>query len=222
MERIFAGEVYDVLPQPNGIVFSYCKEKGEKHILVSYKMLSFENNRMTDVAKNIYLLSKFGSNYRNITEGFENHITARSIVFSNGKVFALYDNGKAALFGSDGERIWDGVMLYRGNPPSDIAFFKGAIWASFAENDVLLRYNMVTMKPELRIGGKVSPFKNPRDIFVIENNAIISNPDINKLLRVNLNNFEVFDYKTFSEPIYSYTKVKDSEFVVMQSGLYKI
>jgi len=95
MKRVFEGEVYDIIPQPNGIVFSYCKEKSDEHILVSYKMYSLENNKTTDVAKNIYLLSKFGSNYRSVTEGFLNHVTVRSVIFPNGKVFTLERDGKA-------------------------------------------------------------------------------------------------------------------------------
>jgi len=39
MERIFAGEVYDIVPQPNSIIFSYCKEKKDNCVVVGYKML---------------------------------------------------------------------------------------------------------------------------------------------------------------------------------------
>ena len=222
MKRLFEGEVYDTLPQPSGVVFSYCKDKEDELIRVSYKMLSLENDKMTDVAKNIYLLSKFGSNYRNIIDRFENHITTRTIAFSNGKVFALKDNGMAYLFSAEGDIIWEGIMLYRGNPPSDIAFHKGAIWATFSQANVMIKYNMVNMKPEIRIGGSRTPFSNPKEIFLMDDYAIVSNPNINKLLRVNLNNYEVSDYKTFSEPVYSYTKIRDSEFVVMKSGLYQL
>lgn len=221
MERIFEGEIYDLLPQPNGIVFSYCKDKDSDHILVSYKMLSLDTGKTTDVAKNIYQLSKFGSNYRNIAANFENHITVRSIVHANGMVFVTERDGKAFLFGNDGAVLWQGSMLYRGHSPTDIAFHKNSIWACY-ENNVLLRFNIINMRMELRIGGAKSPFSNPKDLFMEENSLIVSNPNSNKLIRVNLLTFDTSCYKEFTESVYGYVRVKDNEFVLMETGLYKL
>lgn len=220
MKRIFAGEVYDVLPQPNGIVFSYCKEKADDKILVSYKMYSLETDKTTDVAKNIYLLSKFGSNYRAITSDFENHVTVKSVIFPNGKVFTLERDGKASLFGNDGDVLWQGFMKYRGNPPSDISFYKNSLWCCYSESNTLLRYNILNMRKELRIGGAVSPFASPSDIFINGENAVLSNPATNKLVKVNLETFDTSDYKEFSESVYSYLTVKDTSFVLLDSGVY--
>jgi len=222
MERIFEGEIYDIIPQPNGIVFSYCKDKSSDHILVSYKMLSLDTEKITDVAKNIYQLSKFGSNYRNIVSNFENHITVRSIVHTNGMVFVTERNGKAMLFGNDGTVLWEGSMLYRGNPPTDIAFHKNSIWSCYADSNVLLRFNIINIREELRIGGAKSPFDSPKSLFMEENSVIVSNPASNKLIRVNLLNFDVEVYKEFTEAVYGYVRVRDNEFVLMESGLYKL
>ncbi|MBR4073762.1 MAG: hypothetical protein IKK24_07450 [Clostridia bacterium] len=222
MERIFGGEIYDIIPQLNGIVFSYCKDKDDEHILVSYKMLSLDTGRITDVAKNIYQLSKFGSNYRTITTYFENHIAVRSIVHPNGKVFVCDRDGRAILFGNDGEPLWEGSLIYRGRAPSDIAFNKNSIWCCYSETNLMLRFNILTMREELRIGGAKSPFSSPKSLFVQEDIATVSNPESNKLIKVNLSNYEVEDYKEFTESVYAYIKVKDKEFVVMESGLYTL
>ena len=220
MKRIFAGEVYDIIPQPSGIVFSYCKEKSDDQVLVSYKMYSFETDKTTDVAKNIYLLSKYGSNYRLVTADFENHITVKSVVLPNGKLFTVETDGKATLFGTGGEILWQGIMTYRGNPPSDIAFCKNSLWCCYSEANAILRYNILTMRFELRIGGAKSPFYSPKDIFVSDEIAVLSNPPANRLVKVNLESFEAEDYKEFTESVYSYAKVKDTEFVVLDSGIY--
>ena len=63
MNTVFSGEVYEVVPTPTGIVFSYCKDKTKENIIIGYKMITFETGIMVDIAKNVYLLSKFGSNY---------------------------------------------------------------------------------------------------------------------------------------------------------------
>lgn len=220
MKRIFAGEVYDIIPQPNGIVFSYCKEKSDEHILVSYKMFSLETNKTTDVAKNIYLLSKFGSNYRAVTENFSNYVTVRSVIFPNGKVFTIERDGSATLFGEDGNSVWQGLMRYRGNAPTDISFHKNSLWCVYGEANAIIRYNILNMREEIRIGGSVSPFSKPCDIFVRDDSAVVSNADSNKIVKLDLNNFEVTDYKEFTEPVYAYTGVKDTEFLIMESGIY--
>ena len=222
MKRIFAGEIYDIIPQNNGVVFSYCKDKDDEHILVSYKMISLENDRITDVAKNIYQLSKFGSNYRAIVPYFENHITVRSIVHTNGKVFVVDRDGRAILFGNDGEPIWEGSMLYRGNAPSDIAFNRNSTWCCYSETNVMLRFNILTMREDLRIGGTKTPFANPKHLFVQNDIATVSNPDSNKLINVNLLNYETVQFKEFTESVFAYVKIKDTEFVAMESGLYTL
>lgn len=220
MKRIFAGEVYDIISQPNGVVFSYCKEKSDDQILVSYKMYSLETDKTTDVAKNIYLLSKFGSNYRAITSCFENHITVKSVIFPNGKIFTLERDGIAKLFSEEGEILWQGSLIYRGKSPSDISFYKNALWCCYSDANAILRYNILTMREELRIGGAVSPFVNPCDIFVNGENAVLSTPTTNKLVKVNLETFEAQDYKEFTESVYSFVKVKDTSFVLLDSGVY--
>ena len=98
MKKIFSGKVFDVLPLSDGIIFSYCKDVIDENTIVSYKMISFENGHFTDVARNIYLLTKFGNNYKATAMFCGNYITAKSIVLPNSKVFLLEDNGSAALW----------------------------------------------------------------------------------------------------------------------------
>ena len=43
MEKIFEGEVCELLPLSNGLIFSYCRERvDESQADISYKMISFE------------------------------------------------------------------------------------------------------------------------------------------------------------------------------------
>lgn len=220
MKKIFDGEVYEVVPQSSGVVFSYCKGVIDEQVLVSYKMLSVDTGVMTDVAKNIYLLSKFGSNYRSAVTQVTNYITAKSLVLPSGSVFICTDSGLASLVDNSGAAVWTGELKYRGMAPSDIAIYKNALWACYSESGVLLRFNINTMREELRIGGTRSPFDRPRDIFIDGDIAVVTNMGSQKLLKVDLNSYTVSDYKEFGEPIYSYVKVKNYEFVLMESGLY--
>ncbi len=222
MKQIFAGEVYEVLPLTNGILFSYCKEIVDDNVIVAYKMISFDTGRFTDVAKNIYLITKFGNNYKSVITNCDNYITVKSLVLPNGKVFLLSTDGSAQLVDNDATPVWKGNLIYRSHTPSDILLHNNALWASYADCNAILRYNLATMREELRIGGAKSPFDKPKAMFLEGDNAMISNLGSKKLLQVNLNNYSLMEYEQFEEPLYQYVKVADNRFAVLESGLYLI
>ena len=51
MEKVFSGEIYEILPLSNGIIFSYCKDYVDGGVMVAYKMASLDTGRVTDVTK---------------------------------------------------------------------------------------------------------------------------------------------------------------------------
>lgn len=222
MKKVFSGEVYEVLPISNGVIFSYCKDVVDQNTVVAYKMITFDNGRFTDIAKNIYLLTKFGNNYKAVAAICDNYITAKSIVLPNSKVFLLSADGEARLLGADALPVWTGELKYRGYNATDIALYKNALWASFADCNVLLRYNLTAMREELRIGGNKSPFDKPSGLFVDGDTVMVSNIGSSKLIEVNLNTYSVFDYEEFSEPVRQYVKVGENRFAVLDSGLYLV
>ena len=222
MKKVFSGEVYEVLPISGGIIFSYCKDVIEENTLVSYKMITFDNGRFTDIAKNIYLLTKFGNNYKAVAAVCGNYITAKSIVLPNSKVFLLSEDGEAMLLGADAVPVWTGELKYRGGVATDIALYKNALWASFADCNVLLRYNLTSMREELRIGGNKSPFDKPSGLFIDGDTVMVSNAGSSKLIEVNLNTYSVCEYEEFSEPVRQYVRVGENRFAVLDSGLYLI
>lgn len=222
MKKVFSGEVYEVLPISNGIIFSYCKDVIEENTLVSYKMITFDNGRFTDIAKNIYLLTKFGNNYKAVAALCGNYITTKSIVLPGSKVFLLSEDGTAQLLGADAAPVWTGELKYRGGAATDIALYKNALWASFADCNVLLRYNLTAMREELRIGGNKSPFDKPSGLFIDGDTVMVSNVGSSKLIEVNLNTYSVFEYEEFSEPVRQYVRVGENRFAVLDSGLYLI
>ena len=222
MKQIHSGEIYEILPITNGIIFSYKKDDVNNKVIVAYKMISFTGGQYTDIAKNIYLLTKFGSNYKSVTEHFENYITVKSLLLPNGKVFLLYPDGKAKLLDLDASEIWSGDLLYRGAAPTDIKLHNNALWATYAQHNVLVKFNLNTMRAEIRLGNKKGPFNSPKDIFIEGDCAFISNSGSNKLIQVNLNTYDVLDYENFEEPVYQYLCVDDNKIVILESGLYLI
>ena len=222
MKQIFAGEVYEILPLTNGIVFSYCKEIVDENVIVAYKMISFDTGRITDVAKNIYMITKFGNNYKTVAAFSANYITVKSIVLPNGKVFLLEPDGSAGLIDNNGTPVWTGSLVYRSAAPTDVVLHNNALWASYADTNVLLRYNLSTMREELRIGGNTSPFDKPRALFVNGDKVTVSNQGSKKLIEINLTTYTVFETEQFEEAVYQYVAVGENRFVILESGLYLI
>lgn len=222
MKQVFEGEVYEILPSSNGIIFSYCKEKLEDKVVVAYKMVSFENGCFTDIAKNIYLMTKFGTNYKTVVEHCDNYITAKSHILPSGKVLLLLNDGTAKLIDTDSTVVWQGNLTYRTTTASDIVIHKNSLWASFADCNILLRYNLSNMREELRIGGSKSPFDKPKNMFLDGDCALVCNHGSNSLTRVNLESYVVVEEENFEEEIFQYLKTDIYKFVILSSGLYML
>lgn len=222
MKQIFAGTVFDILPTQNGILFSYHKDTIDDKIVIGYKMLSFDTGKFSDVAKNVYLVTKYGHNYKAVINYCNNYILTRAIVLLNSKVFILKSNGEAMLLDADASPIWQGNLAYRGCIANDITVYKNALWAAYSECNVLLRYNLFNMREELRIGGNHSPFDKPKSLYLKGDTAIICNQGSQKLVGVNLDSYTVNEIEEFGEPLLQYIESGKYQFVLLQSGIYAI
>ena len=222
MKQIFNGTAFDILPTQNGILFSYHKDTLEDKIVIGYKMLSFDTGSFSDVAKNIYLMTKFGNNYKAVINYCKNYILTKAIVLPNSKVFILKNDGEAMLLDADATPIWQGNLTYRGCVASDIAIYKNSLWCTFGECNVLLRYNLSTMREEIRIGGNHSPFSKPCSLFIKDDTAIVSNQNSNKLIAVNLESYSVEEIEEFNDEITQYLEVGKYRFALLKSGIYAI
>ncbi len=223
MERIFDGKVYEILPTSNGVIFSYFNgENDDGTVDVSYKMISFENRRMTDIAKNVYMITKFGNGYKAVEKLCENYITVKSLILPGGRVFLLLEDGTAHLVDADGEPLWTGSLVYKNMVPADIILFGEGLWCCYPDGNLLLKYSLVNMKYELRVGGNDSVFQGPCDLFEEDNVLVICNKKSKQIQRFNPENYDVLEYETFEEELLQYANVGGHRFVILESGLYVI
>ncbi len=222
MKRIFEGKIYELISKSDGIVFPYQKAVVDEGDIVWYKMYSLENSLMADVSEAIYWNIKFGSNYDVAVDLCKNFVAEKAVMLPNGRLLMVNLNGQVFIIDPDGMINIGGEIKYRDEAPSAIAFYKNSIWASFKEHNVLIRFNINTMRAELRIGGKTSPFDCPEDIFVEDEFAFVCNSGSKRLIKVNLESYSVEDHYGFEEPIHSYVKSGNKEFVLLDSGLYII
>ena len=220
MQKVFEGEVYDMVKKPDGLVFSYLEDVLDEGVLVKFKMIDAKSGIITDIAKNVYLLAKFGSNYKPAVKLCDNYVSVKAINLPSGKLFLCEKTGNCYLLDADGSVLWNGIILYRENPPSDVALYGNCVWASFDKNNVLIRFNISSMREELRIGGDRSPFSDPKGLFIEGNTAIISNAGSNSLTKVNLDTYEVSMYYEFEQSVRGYVKTGIYEFVLLKNGIF--
>lgn len=223
MTKIFEGDVLHIIPSDNRIIVAYAEERNDTQMTVAFKMISFDDNKTTNVAKNIYQLSKFGANYRSYCIQVQNYFTCKNIIFPTEKMLVLEVDGTVELLDTDASFIWAGKLLYKNTPPSSLAVFQNKLWATFPQHNVLVRYNINTMREELRIGGGTSsPFANPCDIFIKDENAYICNTGSLQILKVNLNTYSLEVYEEFTQPVKQYLEADNRRFAVMDDGVYKL
>lgn len=221
MELLFEGKVFEILPTSSGIIFSYLNREFENgNVEVSYKMISLDSRRITDVAKNVYMITKFGNNYKSIEKYCENYIMSKSIILPGGRVFLLHEDGQAQLVDANGELIWTGLMVYKNFTPSDMILFADGLWACFEKGNFLIRYSLTNMKEELRIGGKNSPFDGPCHLVEEDNQIVVCNKNSKKILSLDTQKYSVLEYETFEEPLEQYVNLDGYRFVILESGLY--
>jgi len=222
VKKIFDGKIYELMPKTDGIIFPYQKAVVDEGDIVWYKMLSFENQTMTDVSETVFWNIKFGSNYPIALKLCKNFVSLKSIILPNGRLFLCDEKGQVFIIDNDGLINIGGELKYRDEMPSSIAFHKNSIWASFSNTNVLIRFNINTMRAELRIGGKSSPFNNPKNIFIDGDIAYVCNNSTNSIVKVDLESYSVDEYYSFEEGVHSFIKSGSYEFALLDSGLYLI
>lgn len=223
MKQLFEEQVFDILPVENGFVVAYKKDEIDGKYIVSYKSVSLSDGVVKQRTKTDYDFIKYGEHSSVINFKAGNFITNNCVKLDDGRVFAVSVEGEAIMVGTDGKVEWQGTMRYKHSGPSCIAGFGQTLWASFAEQNALIRFNLCTMREELRIGGSAgSAFSKPKGIWIDEPSGrlVVCNAEGKNILLVNMKNYAVVEHASFDEPAYKYVKIANKELVILKSGLY--
>lgn len=220
MKRISGDKVFSLHPLPDGFLYSYLIEQLDDKFKVGYKMVSFSSGKISNVTKSVYMLTKFGSAYKAFANKIKNYLTCFAIPLENGHCFVIERDGSAVLFGAEGEEVWSGRLLYKKTAPSSVAVNGDSLWVSFSDSNVLIRYDIKTLRQELRIGGEHSPFINPTGLFPAGSKIFICSMGDNCLWKMDCSTYATELYYTFDEPIFDYKFINKYEIAVLKSGIY--
>lgn len=222
MEKILGEKVYSLHPLPDGFLFSYLIEKQENNYTIGYKMVSFETGKISKVTKSIYMLTKFGAEYKRFVPKLKNYLTCFSVPMENGQTFIIEKDGSATLFDTDGLELWQGQMLYKGSAPGGVAVGNNTLWVSYPKYGVLIRYSLRTLREELRIGGDNSPLVGAKGLFLGGNKLFIccSEGENNSIIKMDTKTYQTETCYEFKEPIKDYKFISKYEIAVLKSGIY--
>ena len=95
MDKISPHKALSLLALPNGFVFAYPFEISSESMKVGYKMVSFDDGKISNVTRSIYTLTKFGSRYKIIEKVLKNFIYSSSALLDDGRTFICEKDGTA-------------------------------------------------------------------------------------------------------------------------------
>lgn len=223
MKKLFSEKIYDICPIENGFVFVYRRPEVENMIAVSYRAVSLETGVVSQRSRADYEFIKYGQRTDGANYAIGNFITCNCVTLDNGNLFIVSEKGDAKMVGTDGLIHWEGAIRYKDCGPTAIAHFGHTLWASFAEKNALIRFNLRTMREELRIGGSIdSSFSYPEGIWINDHSGklIICNSKARNLLEVDVKTYTVEEKAVFDEPVHKYLCIDGRELVILDSGLY--
>lgn len=224
MELISTKEIVDVIKynDNSAIIVEKLPLTNPNQYKVQYSVINFEEKSIDVLTKNAYLLKKFGSNFKRISEIIPNFVQCDAAILYDRRVLIIYPNGEAGIFNREGELEWNGAFDYHEKPIKCLAPEGKYFWSVCTDENCVIRYSCQNMKLDLRIGGiDAATFIKPSHISY-DNGDLYVCCDGNKVRKIDGTNYTVSDYLNFNNTIKRFYKFGGNSVCVMQDGTYVI
>ncbi len=223
MQKLFNADLLDIFPVERGFVYA-CKEtlaNGKEAVAF------YHYNQEIDIFDKITVVSyinyKFGKNIYDVARVLGNFVTCDVVNLTSNTKAVCYPDGTLKVLGSAGEIISESKVEYLDNPACSPAVNGADLWFVVPDSNAIINYSVKHNRIEFRVGSiKDKTFCHPSNITVYENKLFICNAYSYKIRTIDLSNYKVADYCLFNEPVYKYFRVKDTEYAVMQTGVYSL
>ena len=125
MKQISSKEIVDVVKYNDTSVILVEKlPLSSGKYKVQYSVVDFVEKKIEPSTKSAYLLKKFSSNFKRISEIIPNFVQCDAGVLYDRRVLVIYPNGEAGIFDRDGELEWSGSFDYHQKPVKCLALEK--------------------------------------------------------------------------------------------------
>lgn len=222
MKKISDDSVFSLHPLPDGFLYSHLIKQGEGKVKVGFKMASFEKGVVTKVTKSIFMLSKFGANYKFFADKLKNYITCHAFPFDDGRTLVIDTDGLGVVYGEDGQELWSESFVYYDAAPSCSAVSGTTLWLCYKELSTIIKYDLKMLRQELRIGGANAPFKKPCGLFPAGTKLFVCSEENKSILKLDCITYHTENYFELDEVINDYKFINKSEIVVTKSGIYML
>lgn len=222
MVRISTKEIVDILryDENKAVIVEKRPILNTTQFKARYSVVDFEKKTKEVLTKNAYLLKKFGSSYKQISEVIPNFVQCGAAILYDRRVLVLYPNGEAGIFDRDGELAWSGYFKYHNQIVNSLSLDGKYFWCICPAESCAIRYSCQTMQVDLRIGGKdAATFVNPTHISAGDGDIYVCSSG-NKVRKIDGNDFTVSDYITFEENVKQFYKYGKYAIAVLASGTY--
>lgn len=222
MQKIFNVDLLDIFQTEKGFIYA-CKEKVDNGEAVAF----FEYNKDIDVfdkiSINYYISSKFGKNGFIIAKALGDFVRCDLRKVSSYQNSASYSDGKTFIYDNNGLIIDSFTVTHNNHPACGPAVYKGDLWYAVPEENAIIKYSVNHKRTEMRIGSvKEKAFSHPVSIERFDDTLYICNSNSFQIKTLDLNTFDVNDLYVFNEPVFKYFRLKDTEYVILNSGVYSL
>lgn len=213
--------IYDIIAFSNGIIYTRKTVLENGSVKVNFYGYDIKRMQNTPVTKSVYLLNKFGAEYKKISEQLGDYISCDADITANKYPIVIYETGETGVFSPDGDIVWSGDINYLDCEVNGVAIDGDRFWSVVPDKNCVVSYSIPHKRFNMRIGSLDSPsFHKPVAISKYDNELYICNADSCKIRKISLKDYSVSDYMSFDEPVYKYLRSCDREIVVLESGLY--
>lgn len=222
MIKIFEEKCIHIMPTEGGFVAIFQTENEDGGSNLSFKLVSVRDDTARDIDKDYFKLLKFGFNYKDLDLQIDNYLLTICKPLEKQGLFILSD-GTAKTLDKQGRLVSQGDFKYQSCIPSDVAIGENVIWASYPEMNTAVRYNLSTLRQELRIGGTQSKVLHaPNGLMLQGQQLYICNTAKNQVLSLDTANFTVKEHLAFNEPVYQFIKIDGFNIARLESGVYRV
>ncbi len=213
--------VYDIIAFSNGIIYTQKTVLENGSVKVNFFGYDIKRMQNTPVTKSVYLLNKFGAEYKKIAEQLGDYVSCDADIMISKHTVVVYESGETGIFSPDGDMIWSSDLNYQGGEINGVAVDGTQFWSVVPDKNCIVNYSISHKKFSMRIGSPDSKsFQRPISLSKYDDNLFICNLESNKVRKINLKDYSVSDYRIFDEPVYKYLRSCGKEIAVLESGVY--
>lgn len=222
MERILGKEVRGIFTKNNKLYF-YEHQR-------NYVYFEYDFNNRKPIEQEEYIRLRYGAAYKQILQIYGLKIAldlSWAKLYDGSLITHFYQDSLVYKFDKHGNILWETDCLGF-DTIYGISIQGKSIWCAYPTNHTIKRYSLDTFTEEVTIGDrepysfKAEIFDHPEDVFVHGNAIYVSDMGNRRVCKIDLTTYEIQDYLSVDEPVWSFWVMNNEEFVQLDSGIYRL